>query len=128
MKHASLTIRTPADLACLLDRRRHYGCIRVDAPGMPEHQRLRWQVHLWQRYSACGCDIGHLFGVLGAGAGGVYFAVVEAGSGPWAHGAAALSLMAAIIAICAWAGAVRARRRLQAAAQALHAVLDERAA
>lgn len=124
MEHASLTIRTSEDLDRLLDNGQHYRSIRVDGPGMPECQRLRWQTHLSHRYAACGCGIGNFFGLAGATAGGVYLTLAETSRSPWLHGAVAFSLVVAVAAVGSWAGVRRERRRLRAAVRALGAVLE----
>ena len=132
MKHlsqsAQLTIRTADDLTRLLDRTQHYRAIRLDAPGVPEPQRQRWQDDLAHHYSGCGCGIGNLFGLAGVAVAGAYLLYVDAFSNPavnlWLQGGVAFALVVAFAAAGKWVGLRRAHQRLRNAVQSLTAVLD----
>lgn len=122
-----LTIRTADDLTRLLDRTQHYRAIRLDAPGVPEPQRQRWQDDLAHHYSGCGCGIGNLFGLAGVAVAGAYLLYVGAFFNPaanlWLQGGVAFALVVAFAAAGRWVGLRRAHRRLRNAVQSLAAVL-----
>ena len=132
MKHLSqatqLTIRTADDLGRLLDRAQHYRAIRLDAPGVPEPQRQRWQDDLAHHYSGCGCGIGNVFGLVGVAVAGAYLCYVDAFSNPaaslWLHGGVAFALVVAFAAAGKWVGLRRAHQRLRKAVQSLAAMLN----
>ena len=132
MKHLSqatqLTIRTADDLARLLDRTHHFRAIRLDAPGVPEPQRQRWQDDLAHHYSGCGCGIGNIFGLAGVAGAGAYLWYVEAFFNPaaslWLHSGVAFVLVVAFAAAGKWVGLRRAHQRLRKAVQSLAAMLN----
>lgn len=135
MKHLSqsaqptqLTIRTADDLTRLLDRTQHYRAIRLDAPGVPEPQRQRWQDDLAHHYSGCGCGIGNLFGLAGVAVAGAYLLYVDAFSNPavnlWLQGGVAFAVVVAFAAAGKWVGLRRAHQRLRIAVQSLASVLE----
>ena len=123
-----LTIRTSGDLTRLLDRTQHYRAIRLDAPGVPEPQRQRWQDDLAHHYSGCGCGIGNVFGLAGVAVAGACLLYVDAFSNPavslWLHGGVACAVVAGFTAAGKWVGLRRAHQRLRKAVQSLAAVLD----
>ena len=123
-----LTIRTRDDLTRLLDRTQHYRAIRLDAPGVPEPQRQRWQDDLAHHYSGCGCGIGNVFGLAGVAVAGAYLLYVNAFSNPaaslWLHGGVAFAVVVAFAAAGKWVGLRRAHQRLRNAVQSLANVLD----
>jgi len=122
-----LTIRTADDLARLLDRTQHYRAIRLDAPGVPEPQRQRWQDDLAHHYSGCGCGIGNLFGLAGVAVAGAYLLYIDAFSNPavnlWLQGGVAFAVVVAFAAAGKWVGRRRAHQRLRNAVQSLATVL-----
>ncbi len=123
-----LTIRTSDDLTRLLDRTQHYRAIRLDAPGVPEPQRQRWQDDLAHYYSGCGCGIGNVFGLAGVAVAGAYLLYVDAFFNPavnlWLHGGVAFAVVVAFAAAGKWVGLRRAHQRLRNAVQSLATVLD----
>lgn len=123
-----LTIRTRDDLTRLLDRTQHYRAIRLDAPGVPEPQRQRWQDDLAHHYSGCGCGIGNVFGLAGVAVAGAYLLYVNAFSNPaaslWLHGGVAFAVVVAFAAAGKWVGLRRADQRLRNAVQSLASVLE----
>lgn len=123
-----LTIRTSDDLTRLLDRTQHYRAIRLDAPGVPEPQRQRWQDDLAHHYSGCGCGIGNVFGLAGVAVAAAYLLYVDAFSNPaaslWLHGGVAFAVVVAFAAAGKWVGLRRAHQRLRNAVQSLANVLD----
>ncbi len=124
-----LTVRTADDLACLLDRSQHYRTIRLNAPGVQEPQRLRWQDDLARHYSGCGCGSGNLFGLVGVAVAAAYLMIYvgtssNSAAGPWLHGGVAFAVVAAFAAAGKWFGLRRAHRRLRKSIQSLASVLD----
>ena len=123
-----LTIRTRDDLTRLLDRTQHYRAIWLDAPGVPEPQRQRWQDDLAHHYSGCGCGIGNVFGLAGVAVVAAYLLYVGAFSNPaaslWLHGGVAFAVVVAFAAAGKWFGLRRADQRLRNAVQSLETVLE----
>jgi len=123
-----LSIRTSGDLTRLLDRTQHYRAIRLDAPGVPEPQRQRWQDDLAHHYSGCGCGIGNVFGLAGVALAAAYLLYVNAFSNlsasPWLHGGVAFAVVVAFAASGKWLGLRRADQRLRNAVQSLATVLE----
>lgn len=121
---ADLIVHTAADLMRLLDGKSHYRSIRVQAPGLPDAQRQRWQDELAHHYSGCGCGLGNVFGLFGVAAAGAYLAVAPVSTSPWMHGGMAFAVVVAFTLLGKLAGLLHARTRLRAAVKQLSALLD----